>query len=224
VEDFNMSFFPRPFCLFLLPAAILISTASGFAQDAISYRLLKQPGYVVFEDGTTPRARVRANYYRTDEKDTWEKSPGQISIEYGMPDWKPEYDGLFTQTPNGKRWRLGSNYWTNLSSTLPLEVAGKKVKAGYYYLVLERTSEKLWSLIVLEPSEVTLRQMDPYHVNLRDSGPGAVSIPLEHRQDEQISNKLEITLKLKDENPKQMAIHIRFGKHHFTTPLLAVSF
>ncbi len=209
---------------FRLPVAILLVCAHVLGQDAISYRLLKQPGYVVFEDGTTSRERVRANYYTTDEKESWEKSPGQVSIEYGLPAWKAEYDALFTKMPNGKRWRLGSNYWTNLSSTLPFEVAGKKVKAGYYYLVLERTSEKIWSLIVLEPAEVTLRQMDPYHVNLRDSGPGVVSIPLEYEQEEQSSDRLQITLKLKDENPKQMAIHIRFGKHHFATPLLTVSF
>ncbi len=219
-----MSSFFRPLGPFLLPVALLFACACVFAQDALTYRLLKQPGYVVFEDGTTPRARVRANYYSTGEGDTWEKSPGQISIEYGLPVWKAEYDALFTKMPNGKRWRLGSNYWTNLSSTLPFEVAGKRIKAGYYYLVLEKTGEKLWSLIVLEPAKVTLRQMDPYHVNLRDSGPGVVSIPLEYKLEEQNSDKLQITLKLKDENPKQMAIHIRFGNHHFSTQLLAVHF
>ena len=217
------SFF-RPLQTLLLPVVVLLAGSFGFAQDAMTYRLLKQPGYVVFEDGVTPRARVRANYYSTEGGDTWEKSPGQISIEYGLPAWKAEYDTLFTKMPNGKRWRLGSNYWTNLSCTLPFQVAGKKLKAGYYYLVLEKTGENRWSLVFLEPAEVTRRQMDPYHVNLRDSGPGIVSVPLEHVLDDQISNSLQITLKLKDENPKQMAIHIRFGKHHFSTPLLAVQF
>ncbi|HVN77678.1 MAG TPA: DUF2911 domain-containing protein [Terriglobia bacterium] len=219
-----MPSFLKPLQLSLLPIVILIVGSISFAQDAISYRLLKHPGYVVFEDGVTPRARVRANYYSTDTGDTWEKSPGQISIEYGLPAWKAEYDTLFMKMPNGKRWRLGSNYWTNLSSTLPFEVAGKKIKAGYYYLVLEKTSKELWSLIVLRPEDVTMRQMDPYHVNLRDSGPGVASIPLEYQREEQKEDKLQITLKLKDENPKQMAIHIRFGSHHFSTPLLAVHF
>ena len=214
----------RPSRLLLLAVVILLVGSSDSAQDAISYRLLKQPGYVVFEDGVTPRARVRANYYSTDTGDTWENSPGQISIEYGLPAWKDEYDALFSKMPVGKRWRLGSNYWTNLSCMLPFEVAGKKLKPGYYYLVLEKTSGKLWSLIVLEPAEVARRQMDPYHVNLRDSGPGVANIPLDHEQEEQVSDKLQITLKLKDENPKQMAIHIRFGKHHFNTPPLTVRF
>ena len=219
-----MSSFFRPLCRFIPVTAILFACANVFGQDAPVSRLLKQSGYVVFEDGTTPRARVRANYYSTAEGDTWEKSPGQISIEYGLPAWKAEYDALFSKMPIGKRWRLGSNYWTNLSSTLPFDVAGKKIKPGYYYLVLEKSSKDRWSLILLKPEDVTVRQMDPYHVNLRDSGPGVASIPLEHQSEEQNFEKLQITLKLKDENPKQMAIHIYFGKHHFTTPLLAVHF
>lgn len=204
-------------------AACLCLSALVLAQDSISYRLLKAPDYVVFEDGVTSRARVRANYYKATGKDQWDISPGQVSVEYGLPVWKPEYERMFEQMPVGKRWRLGSNYWTNLSSSFPLEVAGKQVKAGYYYLVLERTSQELWSLILLEPSEVTKRQMDPYHVNLRDSGPGT-PIALKWEKVEPLADKLQITLKLRDENPKQMEIHIRFGKFHFRTPALTVQF
>jgi len=211
-----------PKLVFLTAVAALLGTAA-FSQDSISYRLLKQPDYVVFEDGVTPRARVRANYYKGGG-DVWDKSPGQVSVEYGLPVWKAEYDNLFNKMPTGKRWRLGSNYWTNLSSSFPFEVSGKQVKAGYYYLVLERSDEKVWSLVVLEPAEVTRRQMDPYHVNLKDSGEGVVKIPLEWAREEQAADKLQITLKLRDANPKQMEIHIRFGKHHFHTPPLTVQF
>ncbi len=194
-----------------------------FAQDSIDYRLLKTPEYQVFEDGVTPRARVRCNYYKRSPKDPWDVSPGQVSIEYGLPSWKAQYDSLFEKMPLGKRWRLGSNYWTNLSSSFPLEIAGKQVKAGYYYLVMERTSEKLWSLVLLEPAEMTRRQLDPYHVNLMDSGEG-VRIPLEWAQANQVADRLKITLKLIDANPKQMIIHIHFGKNHFSSPALSVRF
>ncbi len=204
-------------------AALFLLNELGFCQDSISYRLLKGPDYVVFEDGVTPRARVRANYYRATGRDQWDSSPGQVSVEYGLPVWKTEYDTLFEKMPTGKRWRLGSNYWTNLSSSLPFEIAGKQVKAGYYYLVLERTDQEHWSLIMLEPAEVTKRQMDPYHVNLRDSGPG-IAIPLQWERVDALADRLQITLKLKDEDPKQMVIHIRFGRHHFQTPPLAVRF
>ncbi len=196
---------------------------AAFAQDSIDYRLLKGPGYQVFEDGVTQRARVRCNYYAASSNDQWDKSPGQVSIEYGIPIWKAEYDVLFEKMPAGRRWRLGSNYWTNLSASFSLDIAGKQVKAGYYYLVLERTGEKLWSLVLLEPAEVTRRQLDPYHVNLKDSGEG-VRVPLQWEKTDKQADRLKITLKLRDEDPKQMLINIFFGKHRFTSPPLAVRF
>jgi len=192
-------------------------------QDSIDYRLLKGPGYLVFEDGVTQRARVRCNYYTPSPKDQWDKSPGQVSIEYGLPVWKAEYDALLDKMPAGRRWRLGSNYWTNLSASFPFDIAGRKVKAGYYYLVLERTGDKLWSLVLLDPAEVARRQLDPYHVNLKDSGEG-VSVPLQWERTGQQADRLKIVLKLRDTDPKQMLIHIFFGKHHFTSPPLTVKF
>ncbi len=209
-------------CALALPLLGLIPSAAR-SQDSIDYRLLKGPGYLVFEDGVTPRARVRCNYYTSTPQDQWDKSPGQVSIEYGLPVWKAGYDALFEKLPVGKRWRLGSNYWTNLSASFPFDIAGKSVKAGYYYLVLERTGDRLWSLILLDPAEVTRRQLDPYHVNLKDSGEG-VPVPLQWEKAEQQADRLKIALKLRDEDPKQMLIHIFFGRHHFTSPPLTVRF
>ena len=209
--------------LTLAGSLLLGLTAALAAQDSIEYRLLKAPDYQVFEDGITPRARVRANYYKTSEKDQWGVSPGQVSIEYGIPVWKAEYDTLFQKMPVGKRWRLGSNYWTNLFSSFPFETGGRHVKAGYYYLVLERTDATRWNLILLEPAEVTRRQLDPYHVNLKDSGPG-IPIALQWERVDQLAERLQITLKLNDDSPKQMEIHIRFGNYHFRSVPLAVTF
>ncbi len=202
---------------------VTLSGAPGVAQDSIQYRLLKGSDYQVFEDGVTPRARVRANYYKPSPGDQWGVSPGQVSIEYGLPAWKPEYDQLFDKMPGGKRWRLGSNYWTNLSSSFPFEAGGHRIPAGYYYLVLERTDQKRWSLIVLEPSDMTHRQLDPYHVNLKESGAG-IPIALESERSEKTADRLEITLKLQDDDPQEMAVHIRFGPHHFHSAPLRVQF
>jgi hypothetical protein len=205
-------------------AAIIGCTLSaGISQDSIQYRLLKTPEYLVFEDGVTPRERVRANYYRASSQNAWDQSPGQVSIEYGLPQWKDQYDALFEQLAIGKRWRLGSNYWTNLSLSFPIEAAGRKIKAGYYFLVMEHASPKGWDLVVLEPAEMTRRQLDPYHVYFKDTGPG-IHIPLEWERVGQVSGKLKILLKLNDANPKQMSIHIYFGKHHFVSSPLTVQF
>ncbi len=210
-------------CGFPAVALSALIPLTALTQDSIDYRLLKGPGYLVFEDGVTPRARVRCNYYTSSPNDQWDKSPGQVSIEYGTPVWKAQYDALFEKYPAGKRWRLGSNYWTNLSASFPFDIAGKQVKAGYYYLVLERSGDKIWSLVLLEPAEVTRRQLDPYHVNLKDSGEG-VLVPLHWEKTGQQADRLKITLKLRDEDPKQMLIQIFFGNHHFTSPPLTVRF
>ena len=213
----------KPTSLLAAIAILSCMPLAGPAQDSIDYRLLKGPGYQVFEDGVTPRARVRCNYYKASSNDTWDQSPGQVSIEYGLPAWKEQYDALFEKLPLGKRWRLGSNYWTYLSSSFPFEVAAKRVDAGYYYLVMEHTTDKVWSLIILKPADVTRLGLDPYHVNLRDSGEG-IRVPLAWEKSEKLSDRLKITLKLRDENPKQMSIHIFFGRHHFTSPPLTASF
>jgi hypothetical protein len=207
----------------LAGSMLLCLTAVIPAQDSIEYRLLKTKDYQVFEDGITPRARVRANYYRTSAEDPWGVSPGQVSIEYGIPVWKLEYDALFRNMPTGKRWRLGSNYWTNLSSSFPFETGGRKVKPGYYYLVLEHTDAAHFNLILLEPANVTRRQLDPYHVNLKDSGPG-VPIALQWERVDQVAEHLQITLKLNDDNPKHMEIRIRFGNYYFRSSPLIVTF
>ena len=209
--------------LLLGSVACLLVPSTGGAQDAIEARMLKQPAYTVFEDGVTPRARVRANYYVGTESDQWATSPGQVSIEHGLPVWKDEYTTLFEKKPAGMRWRLGSNYWTNLFSAFPLGVAGKTISPGYHYLVLERSKTGGWNLAVLEPAEMTRRQLDPWHVNRKESGEG-ITIPLESKPSEAIQETLEITLKLNDDNPKDITVHNRFGGYHLWTPPLSVEF
>lgn len=202
---------------------IVLAMADLSAQD-ISYRHIEKPDYSVFEDGITPRARVRANFYVGKNGDPWATSPGQISIEYGQPPWKQEYNALLEKLPAGRRWRLGSNFWSNLYSSFPFEVDGRSVEAGFYFMVLERTSADQWSLVLLQPEEMTRRQMDPWHVNLKDSGEGVITIPLQWEKNSDQKDELQIELKLDDDNPKKMKVHLSFGPHHFTSPFLQIRF
>lgn len=202
---------------------MLSSVGLGSAQDVPNSRMLETPEYRVFEDGVTNRLRVRVNYYLGKDGDPWANSPGQVSIEYGLPVWKPEYEAMFEQLPVGKRWRLGSNYWTNLSTSFELRFGERTISAGYYYLVLERTEEDQWNLVVLKPEQITQLQLDPWHVNRRDSGQG-ILVPLKWEKSAETAEKLEITLKLVDADSKQMVTHIRFGTFHFWSPPIKVSF
>jgi len=216
-----MAIFSRFFII--LPLAIPLGGSLCIAQDVPDSRMLETPEYRVFEDGVTNRLRVRVNYYVGEGSNPWATSPGQVSIEYGLPAWKSEYTAMFQKLPAGKRWRLGSNYWTNLSTSFVLEAGERKIQAGYYYLVLERTPPDLWSLVLLNPEQVTQLQIDPWHVNRKDSGKG-IPIPLKWEQSEETAEKLKITLKVLDEDSRQMVIHIRFGTYHFWTSPLKVSF
>ena len=206
-----------------LVLVVLSSIGLFMAQDVPNSRMLETSDYRVFEDGVTNRLRVRVNYYVGKDGDPWATSPGQVSIEYGLPAWKPEYEAMFTQLPLGKRWRLGSNYWTNLSTSFDLQFGERVIQAGYYYLVLERSSEQQWNLVVLKPEQITRLQLDPWHVNRKDSGQG-ILVPLKWEKSENTAEKLEITLKLVDTDSRQMLIHVRFGTFHFWSSPIRMSF
>jgi hypothetical protein len=206
-----------------LVLVVLSSISLCMAQDVPNSRMLETSEYRVFEDGVTNRLRVRVNYYVGKDGDPWATSPGQVSIEYGLPAWKPAYEAMFTQLPVGKRWRLGSNYWTNLSTSFDLKFGERVIQAGYYYLVLERSNEDQWNLVVLKPELITQLQLDPWHVNRKDSGQG-ILVPLKWKKSEETAEKLEIRLKLVDADSKQMVIHVRFGTFHFWSSPIEVSF
>ena len=192
-------------------------------EDEIEYRVLKvDDALTAFEDGPTPRMRVRANFYRGKDDDPWHTSPGQVSIEHGLPAWKEEYSDLFAGLPAGKRWRMGSNYWSNLSSSFSLSGPGGRLPAGYYYLVLEKGDGDAWKLVFLSPSGVRQLQIDPWHVNRQDSGVGAFELDLTRTTLAQPTEKLEIRLALQDENPRSFRIDIRFGPTQLTSSLVSV--
>ncbi len=184
-------------------------------EDEIEYRVLEfGENYTVFEDGLTPRLRVRANFYKGKDDDAWHSSPGQISIEYGLPKWRTAYESNFKSFPDGHRWRLGSNYWTNFSSSFPIQAGDARLPAGFYFLVLEKGDGQSWKLVFLKPSQVHELQIDPWHVNRQTSGPAVLSLALVEAEKNSATESLEIRLKLRDENPKQFLIDIRFGPVH----------
>lgn len=193
-------------------------------EDEIEYRVLEfAEDYTVFEDGLTPRLRVRANFYKGKDDDPWHSSPGQISIEYGLPKWRPAYESNFKSFPDGHRWRLGSNYWTNFSSSFPIQAGDAHLPAGFYFLVLEKDGQS-WKLVFLKPSQVHELQIDPWHVNRQTSGPSVLSLALVEAEKNSATESLEIRLKLRDENPKQFLIDIRFGPVHLQSSWVTADF
>ena len=53
--------------------------------------------------------------------------------------WKKDYEdpAKFDAMTKGKVWRMGSNHWTALDTSLPLKISGRSVPAGSYFLGAE---------------------------------------------------------------------------------------
>ena len=116
-----------------------------------------------------------------DQADLSAQPGGKISIRYGAPTWKPEWD---SQIVDGMIWRLGSNPPTTLSTQAGLIFEDCVIFPGEYNLgVICRNSEE-WDLVV-------------HHDGLNYlNGPheGLVRFLLQTLPEEQASQRLQIGL------------------------------
>src|SRR5262249_17294535 len=104
---------------------------------------------------TTHRSSTRAAYFGR------KGSAGQIVVDYGTPPWKDDYAALIdSQKLVGQRWRLGQDFWTNIDSNVDLLVGGVPVKAGYYYLTLEKRDGDKGVLQFHDPAVIRAKKLD----------------------------------------------------------------
>lgn len=193
--------------MLLLPVVLpAVRPSASMSGDDLPYQ-----GYAT----SSTRGCTRLIYFNQ-TGNTYDRSPGQLAIEYGMPVWKDAYRTQFDQLTQGKRWRLGENLWTNLDSRFEFEVGGVKMPAGYYYLALDRSFEDDWSLLFFDPIDAFEAGFDAWHVNYRDL-PELESAPLRHERVEEIQPQLKMFLQLDPKDDKNSELTIRFGPHKFTT-------
>jgi hypothetical protein len=160
--------------------------------------------------GESPRMNTRIAYFGLNS------SEGQLAIDYGQPAWKPEYETQFDELTKGKRWRFGNNFWTTLDTHLDLVIAGTEVPSGYYYLVLERSDEDVWQLILLDPKAIQAKKMD---ASMAEQTTGGLEAPLAWEKTEDSVQKLEITLIPDEDDLKKARLEIRWGEHRLSTPI-----
>src|SRR5579862_8890133 len=110
---------------FLLPLVLGVLAASSLAQQ-------KRAPLCPVAEGGQPDDRASARVLYWDTK--LDHSAGQFAIDYGRPVWQKKYEdsGAFDKMTKGKVWRMGSNFWTLLDTSLPLKISGKSVQPGYY--------------------------------------------------------------------------------------------
>ena len=125
----------------------------------------QQTAKIGVEGGNPPddRASARLLYWN----ETANRAAGQVAINYGRPVWRKDYEdpGKFDAMTKGKIWRMGSNFWSNLYTDVPITISGKAIEPGLYFLGLQRSADgSSWSLAFIDPAKVREARLDAFQI------------------------------------------------------------
>ena len=169
------------------------------------------PAQVQAFGGNFPRMSTRILYFG-------EAAPlGQISIQYGQPVWKSEYDQLLAEA-KPQSIRLGSDFWTSLDTDLDLTIGGVEIPTGQWFLGLSITEDGKLALMVMEAAEVRRQKGDAF---LTSEFTAKINAPLQHSRTDTQVDKLTIVLDTEGKETGQADFVITWGKHRMSAPLVA---
>ncbi len=154
--------------------------------------------------------------YWTYRDDGVEIGGGRISVEHGLPAWRPELDDpeAFDRATKGKFYRLGNNKWTTLDTNLTLELGERRVEPGIYYLAVERSAEGKWALVFVDPAAAHSKLIDSWAFVPRPTEvPVMFTVPLEHSRASHRAKELRIELGLAEDDPSRGSLRIHWGPH-----------
>ena len=118
--------------------ADLASLKSDARFQDLMVRLVKgsEPAPMSMYTAVTERGGARLTYF--DGK----KSPGQVHLDWGKVAWNDAFgEQLASGELDGRRWRFGQDFWTNLDASLDLTVGDAQIPAGHHFLTLERKAD-----------------------------------------------------------------------------------
>ncbi len=193
-----------------LALGIFLLGAMGFAQQT-------KPTIVAEGGGVDDYGSTRVLYWNTKA----DGPAGQFAINFGRPGWKKDYEDAakFDGMTKGKVWRMGSNFWTTLDTSVPLKIAGKSVPVGAYYLGLHRSADgALWSLAFIDPAKVRSARADAFEIQ---KAKVEFMAPMTTAKPEGVAEKLTITLSHGKENPRKGTIKVAWGNLALTAPFEA---
>jgi hypothetical protein len=179
----------------------------------------QQPKKTIIAEGGTPDDRASARVLYWNEKING--AAGQFAIDYGRPVWKKEYEdqAKFDAMTKGKVWRMGSNFWTTLVSDVPLNISGKNVPAGSYYLGLHRSTDgSKWSLAFIDPAGVRKAHIDAFDIRKAKVD---FLVPVQTDQAGTTAEKLTITLNYPETDIKNVTMKIAWGNLGLSAPIKA---
>ncbi|HEX5053368.1 MAG TPA: tetratricopeptide repeat protein [Planctomycetota bacterium] len=138
-------------------------------------------------------------------------SPGQLAIDYQPIPWNAKYDqALASGEYQGKKWRLGANFWTSLDTSIPLQFGAVEVPAGYYYLTLEQRDEKTFVLALHDAAAVKKLKLDAFQAEKLQGG---IEVPMSHAVSDEEAKQLAIAVTPDKGSIESGALNIRFGGH-----------
>ena len=197
----------------LLPVFFAILAAASLAQQISQQTTAVCP----LAEGGEPDDRASARVLYWDPK--LDQSAGQLAIDYGRPAWQKKYEdsATFDGMTKGKVWRMGSNFWTILDTSLPLKISGKSVTPGYYFLGLARSADGTkWSLAFIDPAKVRAARGDAFEM---ERAKVEFEAPVTVETATSIVDKLTITFTYKKETPTKVSLNIAWGNFLAQAPV-----
>jgi tetratricopeptide (TPR) repeat protein len=191
----------------------LASLRSDPRFDALATKMKSMPEVQQPFVTTTKRASTRAAYFGR------RGSAGQIVIDYGTPPWKDTYAAAVeSATFAGQRWRLGQDFWTNIDANVDLIVGGVPVKAGYYYLTLEKGEGDKGVLQFHDPAVIHAKKLDASGA-IGYKGAPAFEVPITVEKGTDLAKELEFRVAIGSSDAPKGLLTIRFGPYKATTPI-----
>jgi hypothetical protein len=145
--------------------------------------------------------------------------PGQLMISYGQPVWKAEYEelGLFDKMTKGQVWRMGNNFWSVLDTNLPLEISGRDIGVGSYYLGVHRSPDgNIWSLAFMDPDTIRKARLDASEIAKATVD---FMVPMSYSRSGETVEDLMVTLEYPKENPTDVTLKVAWGNLQLTAPI-----
>jgi Protein of unknown function (DUF2911) len=187
---------------------VMALAAAGFAQQA-------KKGIAPEGGGADDRGSARVLYWDLDAN----TAAGQFAVNYGRPLWKKDYEdpAKFDAMTKGKVWRMGSNFWTELDTCLPLKIGGKNVDPGVYYLGLHRSEDGTqWTLAFIDPAKVRAAHLDAFDIR---KAPLWFETPVSFSKASTMAEKLTITMVYSKEDYRHVTIKLVWGNMEITAPI-----
>ena len=193
----------------LVSALVLLAAGTLRAQQGAKYA-------AGGGDPPDDRGSARLLYWNV----TKDQAAGQIAFNYGRPEWRKDYENAasFDTMTRGKIWRMGSNFWTNLYTDLPITISGKSIKPGMYFLGLERSADgSSWSLAFIDPVKVRKVHLDSFQIE-RAAVEFTAPMNTEVAGSDAVE-KFTIVLAAPQNDPKNLTLKVSWGHLALSAPV-----